>query len=177
MPAALYMALTRSLILAEARREASPRQVLRNVNRLLLDLGEPARFVTVFYGVVDAATGRLTYTRAGHDYPLLLRNGDMQLLGGRGAILGVMEEDELELSEERLDLSKGDRLVLYTDGMCDVLNPQGEFFELHRLQGLLRYRADLPLQELCAAVFAELHGYQGNAEQFDDMTLLVVEVG
>ncbi len=176
MPAALYMALTRSLILAEARRERSPRLVLRNVNRLLLDLGEPARFVTVFYGVVEAPTGTLTYARAGHDYPLLLRAGQVQPLAGRGSILGVLEEDELELTEERLVLEGGDRLVLYTDGMCDVVNPDGDFFELHRLQGLLKYRSDLPLPDLCASVFAELHGYQGSAEQFDDMSMLVMEV-
>ena len=176
MPADLYMALTRSLILAEALRERSPRLVLRNVNRLLLALGEPARFVSVFYGFVDARARQLIYARAGHDYPLLLRKDQIQRLAGHGAILGVFDEDELELTEEQISLSSGDRLVLYTDGLTDVINPAGEFFELARLQGLLRYRADLPLAEMCTSIFTELHGYQGHAEQFDDMTLLVVEV-
>ncbi len=101
---------------------------------------------------------------------------NVSMLGGRGAILGVLEDDELDLSEERLGLSVGDRLVLYTDGLTDVINPDGEFFDIHRLQGLLRYRADAPLSEMCAMICAELYRYQGAAEQFDDMTLLIVEV-
>ena len=73
MAAALYMALSRSLIRAEAMREASPRAALANVNRSLLDLGEQGMFVTVFYGVLDPPSGELTYARAGHDRPALLR--------------------------------------------------------------------------------------------------------
>lgn len=97
MPAALYMALTRSLLLAEARRERSPFTVLTNVHRLLLELGEPNMFVTVFYGVVDGPARRLTYARAGHDRPLLLRGGNVQSLGGTGTFLGFPEVDDLHL--------------------------------------------------------------------------------
>src|SRR5690606_3520234 len=71
LPSALYMALTRSLLFAEARRERSPARVLENVHRLLLALGEANMFVTIFYGVIDVQNRRLTYARAGHDYPLL----------------------------------------------------------------------------------------------------------
>jgi sigma-B regulation protein RsbU (phosphoserine phosphatase) len=76
MPAALYMALTRSLLLAEARRALSPRDVLLNVNQLLLDLSEMGGFVSIFYGVVNYASRRLTYARAAHEPPLLLRQAD-----------------------------------------------------------------------------------------------------
>jgi phosphoserine phosphatase RsbU/P len=176
MPAALFMALTRSLILAEARREASPRVVLENVNRLLQELGQPNQFVTVFYGVVDPATRLLTYSRAGHDRPVLLRHGKLQTLGGQGAVLGVLEDDELNLSEEQIELAPGDCLVMYTDGLTDVLSPAGEFFELPRLQQLLIDVAGLEAKELCQAVFDGLRDYQAGAEQFDDMTLLVMQV-
>ena len=91
MPAALYMALTRSLLLAEARRALSPKEVLLSVNHLLLELGEMGGFVSIFYGVVDYATHRLTYTRAGHERPLLLRNDTSLFLGGEGAVLGILE--------------------------------------------------------------------------------------
>src|SRR5689334_9682028 len=121
MPAALYMALTRSLLYAEARRERSPRAVLLNVNRLLRELGEPHMFVTVFYGVIALCSRRLTYARAGHDYPLLLRDGASMALGGRGTVLGMLEMNDLALSEEQIDLAPGDRLVLYTDGLTDIL--------------------------------------------------------
>ncbi len=176
MPAALFMALTRSLLLAEARRERSPRVVLTNVHRLLVELGQPNMFVTVFYGVVDAAARRLTYTRAGHDRPLLLRADSVQPLGGEGAFLGFLDEADLHLSEEQLDLRPGDRLVLYTDGLVDALSAEGRLFELSRLMPLLQSRAELPAEELCAATFAALAAYQGQAEQYDDMTMLVVEV-
>lgn len=176
MPAALYMALSRSLLLAEARRELSPRAVLGNVNRLLLELGEPSMFVTVFYGVVDAAARRLTYVRAGHDRPLLLRGNAVQELGGQGTVLGFLEEDDLHLSEETLDLLPGDRLVLYTDGLVDLRCPAGESYEREPLISLFQSRAALHPQEMCAAVFDDLARFQAGAEQADDMTLLVMEV-
>jgi serine phosphatase RsbU (regulator of sigma subunit) len=176
MPAALFMALTRSLLLAEARRERSPRAVLANVHRLLLELGEPHMFVTMFYGIVDGTVRRLIYTRAGHDRPLLVRDGTVRPLGGEGTCLGYLAVDELHLSEEEVDLAPGDRLVLYTDGLVDALAPDGRPFSLGRLVPLLQSVAGRPPADLCTAVFADVSAYQGTAEQYDDMTMLVVEV-
>jgi len=98
MPAAVYMALTRSLLVAEARRSNSPMAVLYHVNDLLLELGQARMFVTVFYGVVEIATGMLTYARAGHDRPLLLRAGKAYELSGEGIFLGFFPFDALHLS-------------------------------------------------------------------------------
>jgi sigma-B regulation protein RsbU (phosphoserine phosphatase) len=176
MPAALYMALTRSLLLAEARRERSPRAVLNNVHRLLLELGEPDMFVTVFYGVVDGRARRLRYSRAGHDLPLLLPAGDAQSLGGEGTFLGFPDMDELHLSEEETNLMPGDRLVLFTDGLVDLLSPEGTSFGLSRLKSILFASGHLLPDGLCRATFGELSAYQGDAEQYDDMTMLVVDV-
>lgn len=176
MPAAVYMALTRSLLLAEARRDPSPCAVLTTVNRLLLELCTPQMFVSVFYGVVDPSTGRLAYTRAGHDRPLLLRGGAIESLGGRGAVLGFLDREDLRLSEEECFLASGDRLVLYTDGMTDVVDPEERLFGLDRFTDLLRSRAGLRSADLCAATFAELAAYRDGAKQYDDMTMLVVEV-
>jgi sigma-B regulation protein RsbU (phosphoserine phosphatase) len=177
MPAALYMALTRSLLLAEARRERSPRAVLLSVNQLLRELGDPHMFVTVFYGLVDAASGRLTYARAGHDYPLLLRDGAATPLGGQGIVLGCFDSDEISLSEEQIVLRPGDQLALYTDGLTDVFGADGERFGPERLAELFCAHAGRGPAELCEESFAALATYQGEAEQFDDMTLLVVGVG
>jgi serine phosphatase RsbU (regulator of sigma subunit) len=178
MPAALYMALTRSLLLAEARREPSPRAVLNNVHRLLRELGEQDMFVTVFYGVVEGPSRRLTYARAGHDRPLLLRNKgeEARFLGGQGTFLGFPDLDELNLTQEQITLAPGDRLVLYTDGLSDALASDERPFGLKRLTALLQSHAHLAPVELCAATFAALAAYQGEAGQYDDMTMLVVEV-
>ena len=176
MPAALYMALTRSLILAEARREQSPRVVLNNVHRLLLELGQPDMFVTVFYGIVDGPHQRMTYVRAGHDMPILLRNDQAFALGGEGTFLGFPDLDELHLSEEQIELKTGDRLVLYTDGLIDNLSTQQKRFGLERLRSDLRAHASLPPGGLCDAIFDALTAYQEDADQYDDMAILVIAV-
>lgn len=176
MPAALYMAQTHSLLRAEARREDSPRAVLYSVHRLLQALGRASMFVTVFYGIVDGAARRLTYARAGHDRPLLLRGGEIQPLGGEGTILGFPDLKDLYLSEEVVDLYPGDRLVLYTDGLIDILSAGGQPLGLKRLLSLLESHANLPPADLCAATFTDLAAYRQTAEQFDDMTLLITRV-
>jgi serine phosphatase RsbU (regulator of sigma subunit) len=177
MPAALYMALTRSLLLAEARRERSPCQALLNVNRLLRELGDPRMFVTVFYGVITLSTRRLTFARAGHDYPLLLRDDSATYLEGSGTVLGFFDSNELFLTEEHLILAPGDHLVLYTDGLTDALDATGDRFGMERLAALFQSYARCSAPDLCAATFADLRSYQAGAEQYDDMTLLVVAVG
>jgi serine phosphatase RsbU (regulator of sigma subunit) len=175
LPAALYMALTRSLLRAESRRWSSPQAVLSNVNLLLLELGDGSTFVTVFYGVVDRATHRMVYSRAGHDRPLLLRDGVAQSLYGDGTPLGILN-DEFRLSQEEIQLAPGDRLVLYTDGLTDVASPEGDLFGLERWVTLLETSNELPLDRMGALLFAQLLEYQGDAEQYDDMTLLVMQV-
>ncbi len=173
MPAAVYMALSRSLIVAEARRADSPKIVLEKVNDLLRELGPARMFVTVFYGIVDTSTQTLRYVRAGHDRPLLWRDGELRALGGEGAMLGFFGSEQLRLTEESLQLQPNDRLILYTDGLIDITNPEGERFDRFGLHALLEDISQLPATELCETVFDVLFGYQGVAEQFDDMTLLV----
>lgn len=176
MPAALYMALTRSLMHAEARRDLSPRAVLASVNRLLLELGDQPMFVTVFYGVVDIISQQFSFSRAGHDRPLLLRDGFVQELPGAGIALGVLGPEEFYLSEEVISLACGDRLVFYTDGLTDVISTDELPFGLPRLKSLIQNNTKVSLQDFSVEIFSELARYHGIAEPFDDMTLLVVDV-
>lgn len=176
MPAALYMALTRSLLRTEARRERSPRTVLETVNQLLLELGEPNMFVSIFYGVVDRATRQLTYCRAGHDRPLLARGEITQSLGGRGVALGIFDRDRFRPTEEQIALAPGDRLLLYTDGLTDMQTTAGDFFGQERLITLFQSCADRSPAQACEDLFTTLRAFQGDAEQYDDMTMLVIIV-
>ncbi len=176
MPAALFMALTRSLVRAEAQRERSPDTVLRRVHRLLLDTAEATQFVTLFYGVIDLTARTLTYVRARHDYPLLLRGAEVMQLRAPGTILGLLAEDELRLGEETVALEPGDRLVLYTDGLTDALDAQEEQFGRERLIEVARRERSAPLQVMGDALFAAVAAHQGDGEMFDDMTLLLTEI-
>jgi serine phosphatase RsbU (regulator of sigma subunit) len=176
MPAALFMALTRSLIRAEALREISPLKVLLNTNRLLFALGEPQQFVSVFYGVIERNSGRMSYCRAGHDYPCLIRNGRLVELEQSGMVLAVMEGDDLHLEESVLQFNGGDRLVLYTDGLTDALDQNGQIYGLARLESTFLEYTNLSAKDFCSAVFDDLEAYRGSAERFDDMTLLVIDV-
>ncbi|CUS06012.1 putative Phosphoserine phosphatase [Candidatus Promineifilum breve] len=177
MPAALYMALARSLILAEARRAAAPAEVLGNVNRLLLEVGQENMFVTVFYGVLDRGRGHLTYARAGHDHPFLLRDGGIAPLQGRGMALGLFAAPLFHVSEETMALRPGDRLVLYTDGLTDVVGPDGEMLGRERLMARLPAYAGHAPAMMCRALFDDLAAYRRDEGQFDDMAVLVVEMG
>ncbi len=185
MSAALFMALTRSLLRAEARRDPSPLRVLTSVNDLIMEMSQTSMFVTVFYGILDVHSGLLRYARAGHDYPLLYNTQDCtcRLLKGRGAPLGLMQPPILE--EIELQIEPGNWLVLYTDGVTDMNSPSGEFFDRERLveavctvsrskEGLA---PALSPQELCDALFERLKNFQAGAVQYDDMAILVVKVG
>jgi sigma-B regulation protein RsbU (phosphoserine phosphatase) len=118
----------------------------------------------------------MSYARAGHDMPLLLHQGTVQELGGQGIALGVLDQDKFYIEEQTVTLQPGDRLVLYTDGLTDVMTPQQELFGRERLYHLLNACAANPPDGICQSVFNTLRDYQNGAEQFDDMTLLVVEV-
>ncbi|MBN2550721.1 MAG: SpoIIE family protein phosphatase [Anaerolineales bacterium] len=176
MPAAIFMALSHSMIRAEARRSSSPRRVLMETHRHLLEVSQANMFVTVFYGVLDLETRSLCYVRAGHDRPLLLspQTGECRFLTAKGILLGMIEEIELE--EVTISLQPGDRLVLYTDGITDANSTSGDFFGVDRLREVVCTSASENIQEFCDAIFEQVDQFQQGANQYDDMTLLVVGV-
>jgi phosphoserine phosphatase RsbU/P len=96
-------------------------------------------------------------------------------LHGDGTPLGILKED-FRLSQEEVRLAPGDRLVLYTDGLTDVAAPDGALFGLQRWVALLEASLELPVDRMGKQLFARLLEYQGDAEQYDDMTLLVMQV-
>jgi serine phosphatase RsbU (regulator of sigma subunit) len=174
VPAAIFMALTYSLLRAEAVRWSSPAQVLQATNRHLLGMNEAGMFVTVLYGVLDCRQGQFTYARAGHELPLhLTRSGD--LIGieyGLGQPLGLFDSPKLD--EQSVALEPGSTLLMYTDGATDLTDARGKRFGPERLGEMVRVSPTGSAQSLCDHLWAGLAAYQGNSVQFDDVALIAV---
>ncbi len=176
MGAALYMALSRTLIRTYAvEYHTRPDYVLRVANRRILADAQAGLFVTVFYGVLDPATGTLTYCNAGHNPPYLLspRNEDtVQALIRTGMPLGIAGGVTWE--QGVVQLAPGDMLVLYTDGVTEAQDGRETFFGEERLLEAVRANWGRPAQDVQDALLAEIHEFVGDAPQFDDIALMVV---
>ncbi len=177
--AALYMALSRTLLRTYAGAyPASPKRTLFSANRRILTDTPASLFITLFYGVLDPATGSLTYCNAGHNPPYLLRateDADPQPLIRTGVPLGLFEDASWEQATTRL--APSDVLALYTDGIPEAQNPDGGFFGNERLLAALQANRTQPAHEIQRAVLNALHAFIGSAPRTDDVTLVVVGRG
>ena len=176
MPAALFMALTRSLVRAEARRSASPRQVLYNTHRLLLEINRTSMFVTIFYGVLDLKTKHFRFARAGHDYPIVYSpiTQKYRILNVEGTMLGLFGEAYLDEAETTLEA--GEWLILFTDGITDATSPTGEFFGTQNLIKAIYTSPTQTPDQLCEWIFEQVKKFQAEADPYDDITLLVASL-
>ena len=174
VPAALFMALSRSLVRAYSLEYQSVPQALESFNSFVEADNPSAMFVTLFYATLHPQSGRLTYINAGHNPPVILRGRDNKvvMLEARGMALGVMPRVQLE--EHPVDLKPGDVLVLYTDGFTEALNQQEEMFGLERMiEEIQRHRHE-PAQQLMQSLLDAVNRFVGDAPQADDLTLLVI---
>jgi phosphoserine phosphatase RsbU/P len=176
VPAALFMARSHALIMAEADTGMSPGEVMHLVNGHITRLQKSTQFVTALYGLLDDRTGEFSFARAGHEPPLLLRtDGSVERLPhGPGMSLGMWET--IKMDERSLRLPPGSTLVLFTDGLTDCRNPEGEAFGLERIKSTLAGLAGLSAQKVCDHLFDALQAYQNGASQDDDVTLVAIHV-
>jgi len=174
VPSAIFMARAHALIIAEADSDISPGDVLRRVNRHITRLEKSTQFVTALYGVLDIDTGEFNYARAGHEPPLLLTSdGAVNRLPHKpGMALGLWEE--IALDEYSVNLPKDSLLVMYTDGMTDCRDPEGEPFGLQRIKDTASGLRKISAQAGCDQLFDTLMLYQSGAKQDDDVTLLAI---
>jgi phosphoserine phosphatase RsbU/P len=175
MPAAIFMALTRSLVRAEASRGVFPAEVLRRVNHHLLDMNQAEMFVTVLYGILHGKTGEFLYARAGHELPILLDGAGeaVAVPHTRGQLLGLFPNPDLD--EQLITVPRGGRLLLCTDGVADAANAADEQFGQQRLLAAAQQIPVQSAQSLCDELQVTLLAFQGDAVQFDDITLVVVQ--
>lgn len=172
--AALFMAVTRTLFRTASRRSEAPVEVALAVHAGMMDTSTAEMFVTAFYGVLHRLSGRLTYVVAGQERPLLARPGErVSTLEGRGRFLGMI--DPLRLEEHVLEIEKGDRLLLFSDGLTDALNQTGEHYGYKRLEAALSTCRAWPLDDLVNYIAEDVQAWSQGVPAFDDITLLAVE--
>jgi serine phosphatase RsbU (regulator of sigma subunit) len=171
VPAALVMASARSMLRAVAQASDSPGDVLRRVNDPLATDIPPNMFVTCFYAILDPESGSLTYANAGHDLPYLYRNSAAEELRARGMPLGLMPGMGYE--EKQTILKAGEAALLYSDGLVEAHDPEGEMFGFPRLRALVAEHGEQ--RSLGDFLLEELHSFVGERwEQEDDITLLTL---
>lgn len=175
VPAALFMVIAKTLIKNHAQNGERPGDVFTSTNMQLCEGNDAGLFVTAWMGVLELSTGAFVYVNAGHNPPLLKRaDGDFEWLKSRpGFVLAGMEG--VRYRENRLTLSPKDRLFLYTDGVTEATNGALELFGEERLQEVLNRRWDLPVKTLLMQIKGCLDEFVGEAEQFDDITMLGLE--
>lgn len=174
VPAAIFMALVRSLLRAEASRMTSPAAVLREVNRHLMDMNAAELFVTIIYGILDCRNNEFTFARAGHELPFLFRadGSEIEPIQHPGLALGLF--DPIALSEQTLHVTPGSCLVLYTDGAMDAIDPQGERFGRERLRAAIRRHLGNPAQHICERLLGDITRFQDNTPHADDIALVAI---
>jgi sigma-B regulation protein RsbU (phosphoserine phosphatase) len=173
VPSAIFMARTHALLIAETLHEADPEKVLAQVNQVLTQMEQANLFVTVIYGILDRRTRTFTYTRAGHEIPLVLTaDGVRRMPHGPGQPVGILDAPIFDT--QLVEMPPGSSVLLFTDGMTDCRNPKGEEFGRQRLEQELARLDGLNAQGICVALAIELGLYQDGSPQDDDVTLVAI---
>jgi sigma-B regulation protein RsbU (phosphoserine phosphatase) len=173
VPAALIMATFRAALRTQVRIDHEISHVMRAVNRLLLESIGQSAFVSAVYGVVAPGNGTFSYSNCGHNPPLLLnRKAEMKRLNCGGPALGVFHDARFDAEEVRFD--PGDMLVLYTDGVVEVMDDKAQEFGEERLELILRNSTHLPAEEIIRAVVDQTRSFAGQESYPDDFTIVVI---
>jgi serine phosphatase RsbU (regulator of sigma subunit) len=188
VPAALFMALSRTLIRTVAIDGRSPGRAIARVNDLILADARAGLFVTAVYAILGPESGQVTFANAGHMPPLLVRAGDgpsrlapqaagdggkVTLIKTHGMAMGVLPGNEVP--EETIGLNPGDILVLYTDGVIEATDNKQEMFGRERLIEVVQQHRDQSATQLVETIDAAIGAFTGDASPFDDLTALVAK--
>lgn len=175
VPAALFMAFSRTLIQAKATGNHEVVNTIKDVNSFITKEAEDGMFITLFYSVLNCKEKTITYVNAGHNPPALYRaeTGDIKLLKTKGMALGVIEEAEFD--EKKVKMKKGDILIYYTDGVTEAINDNNEQFGEKRLFELVKENNELTAEKMVVTITKEVSEFQGKEAQFDDITLMVLK--
>ncbi|MDR2502976.1 MAG: SpoIIE family protein phosphatase, partial [Deltaproteobacteria bacterium] len=171
VPAALFMAITVTLVRYALAEHKDPGAALERINSMLEAHNPQTMFVTLFLALYDPASGRLDYANAGHNPPLLVCGGETRRLDElSGPVAGVMPG--LEYQGFSRTLRAGELCLLYTDGITEAVNPAGEQYGEDRLEAWLRARSGQSPKEAVDGLFEDVKAFRGEAAPFDDITML-----
>lgn len=176
VPASLFMAVTRTLIRSKMIKGVSLNSVVDEINRNLQADNASRLFVTLFICITDLETGEIEFTNAGHNYPYVVSGkGDLKALEfTHGMALGVF--DIRPYGTEKMKLSSGDKLVIYTDGVNEAMDPDDNMYDYERFEKLLSSTGNLTAKETTSLVLNDINSFTAGAEQSDDITLLVLKI-
>ena len=175
VPAALFMMASKIILQSVAMMGGSPGEILNKTNEAICSNNEAEMFVTVWIGILELSTGKMTCANAGHEYPVFKRpDGNFELYKDRhGFVVGGMEG--VKYKEYEIQLSPGSKLFLYTDGVPEATDKDLEAFGTERMIGALNENLDAAPIEVLKGVRKAVDGFVKDAEQFDDLTMLCLE--
>lgn len=169
--AALFMAVSRTLIRATGLKGDSVVECMQHVNSLLCNESVSSMFVTVFYGILNTQTGVVDYVNAGHNPPYLLSDGKISKVEMTdGLALGVL--DDFSFESKTLQLKKGDQLLLFTDGVVEAFNRENKAYGEEKFENFLNENLEHPVETIIKKSFADVNDFVAGAPQSDDITLL-----
>jgi phosphoserine phosphatase RsbU/P len=173
--AALFMALSRTVIRSSALGGRQPAAALIRANELILNDSQADLFLSAFYGILDCQSGRFTFCNAGHNHPIWFEpaTGQMTNLASDGIVLGVLEKIYLE--DKTVHLSPGDFVVLFTDGVTEAMDRNLAEFGLDRLREIINRNAQASAEQMLWAIVDAVNAFTVDAPQSDDFTLAVLK--
>lgn len=174
IPAAIFMAVSRTLLKATALKGINPGECLQYVNNLLCLESVSSMFVTLFYGILNTVTGEVEYANGGHNPPYLLTSdGKLSELEKTGGIaLGILED--MKFNTNTIQLKPNDAIFLFTDGVTEAFNVEDQLYSEERLEKLLNSLSRESVTEIANKIVADVHEYSTNVQQSDDITVLVL---
>jgi sigma-B regulation protein RsbU (phosphoserine phosphatase) len=179
VPAALFMAITKTIIKNRLQSGEDPALALEIINRQLCDNNMMDMFVTVWLCILEISSHKLTYVNAGHNQPLVRRGGQ----GHPGSTflvsppdLPLAGMDDTRYHSREMQLDRGDMLFLYTDGIVEAADSGGAFYGKERLRRFLNNNANAPLNDMLLRLRADIAAFAGGAEQSDDITMLAIRI-
>ena len=173
VPAALFMMVSKVILQSCAMLGKSSAEILNKANEAICSNNETNMFVTVWVGILEISTGIITAANAGHEYPILMKDGEFSVLKGRhGLVIGGMEG--VVYKDYQIKLEPGDKLFLYTDGVPEATNKDLKMFGMDRMLDVLNDNRSASSTEILVKMKEALDGFANGADQFDDITMLCI---